>query len=130
MPTSYRARLGLVLAVGALVRVGLAFGTHGLVFDLQSYVLVDHGLGQHPLHVYALVNSPSLFRWPYLSGFFPLILLTRGIAAITGLAFTSLIRLPAIAGDLAIAVVVQGFLARRRAPQTRRLAAAAVAALG
>lgn len=126
----FRTSLALVIGGGVVIRVVLAFSTNGLVFDLHSYSLVDQALRSHPLHVYALLNTPSLYRWPYPAGFFPVVLLTHVITAVTGLAFTSLIRLPAILGDAALAWVVQDFLRLRGASERMRLAAAATVALG
>ena len=126
----FRTGLTLLVVAGIAVRLALAFGSQGLVFDLRSYVLTDHALGSHPLHVYALVNGPSAYRWPYLSGMFPLLLLARGIGDVSGLAFTSLIRLPAILGDVGIALVLEAFLRRRGCPARLRLLAAGAVLLG
>ena len=125
-----RSWLWLMLGIGLAVRLGLAFGTHGEVFDLQSYVVVKHALREDPLHVYAAVDTAHLYRWPYPPGFFALIAGVGVLAKGLGLAFTSLIRLPAIAADLAIAWLVGGFLAHRGAGERTRLAAVAAVAGG
>jgi hypothetical protein len=126
----YARLLWLLIALGVAVRVGLAFGTRGSVFDLGSYVLVKQALRTDPLHVYALVNTSRAYRWPYPPAYFPVIAAVGVIAKGSGLAFTSLIRVPAIAADAAIAWVVQDFLATRGVPERTRLAAAGTVALG
>jgi hypothetical protein len=123
-------RVWLLIALGVAIRLGLAFGTKGDVWDLDSYAVVKHALRVDLLHVYALVNTSHAYRWPYPPGFFPIIVLAGAAAKVSGLAFTSIIRLPAIAADAAIAWFIQDFLRSRGAGEGKRLAAAATVALG
>lgn len=126
----HRSRLAVLLAAGLVVRVIIALTTRGLTFDLQSYALVDHALHTAPLHVYALVNSPSLYRWPYPPGFFPFALLSGSVAHLTGLAYTEVVRLPSVLADLLLAWVIEAHLRRRGVPEARRLLAAGMVLLG
>jgi hypothetical protein len=121
--------LALLIGGGVIIRAALAFGTKGLVFDLQSALLTYRALREHALHVYALVNTPALDRWPYPSGFFPLLLVTGAISH-AGLSFSVLVRFPAILADAVLAWVVQDFLRYRGASERLRLGAAAAVALG
>lgn len=130
MPTTFKARLTLLLGVGLAIRLILGFATSGVAFDLNSYVIVRSALDSHPGHIYELVNNAKLYRWPYLSGFFPFIAVLGTIASHTGIVLTKLIRLPMILADLGLAWVAQDYLRWRGATDTTRLAAAAVIALG
>jgi hypothetical protein len=131
---SLAQRIGLVLAAGAAARVALAFSTYGVSFDIDSFRLVDDALGEDPLGLYGSVNGDpdrlEQARWPYPPGFLPFIPLAVGAGDLTGLPFHGWIQLPAIAADLAIAVLVQAFLGLRGAAAPTRLAAAALVALG
>ncbi len=69
-------------------------------------------------------------RYPYLPGYFPALLLIKGISGLTGLAFTKLFRIPSALADLAIAWLVQDFLGARGVSRRARLAAASLVALG
>jgi hypothetical protein len=130
MPASYRARLGWILAAGLLARIAVAFATRGLTFDLGSLALVRHALLSHPLHLYSSVNSRQLDRWPYPSGYFPIVLLVGALGSAFAHAFIHVIRLPPILADLAVAWIVQGHLGRRGASERSRLIAAAAVSLG
>ena len=127
----YRTLLWLVLAAGVLVRLVLAFTTDGVRPDLESFRVVEDALDAAPGQVYTIANSqPPFVRWPYPPGFLPAILGADGVAALTSLDFLSVIRIPSILADAAIAWVVQDFLGRRGHEQRTRLAAAALVALG
>jgi hypothetical protein len=127
---SFAELLWLLLGLGFVVRLVLAFKTQGSVFDLGSYVLVKDALREHPLHVYSVVNSATTYRWPYPSGYFPVVALVATFAKLLGVAFTSLIRVPPMVADAVIAWVVQDYLRERGAGQSLRLAAAGSVALG
>jgi glycosyl transferase family 87 len=119
-----------LIALGVIVRVVLAFTTKGRVFDLNGWLGTQRALSADALHPYEPVNSGSVPLWPYPPGFFPVLLGVGHLADLTGLAFTSLVRLPAIACDAAIAWLVQAFLGRRGFDHRARLAAVALVALG
>jgi uncharacterized membrane protein len=128
---SYATALWTLIAVGTAIRLVLAFTTRGNPFDLQSIQIVADALVRAPGHVYAIANhAGEVPRWPYPPGFFPFILAGKGISSVTGLAFTSVIRVPAIAADGAIAWLVQDFLGRRGHSARMRLSGAALVALG
>lgn len=125
--------LWLLIAAGTLVRLVLAFTTHGQVYDLQSYALVNSALHAHVFGVYHQLDDYSVApygRWPYPPGFFAFIVPLASLAHATGLAFTSLIRIPAILADAAIAWLVQSFLGWRGFGERPRLAAAGLVAFG
>jgi len=111
----------------------LAFSTHGQVYDLQSFALANAALHTHVFGVYHQLDDYSLppyGRWPYPPGFFAFIIPLATLAHRTGLAFTSLIRVPAILCDAGIAFLVQDFLRQRGSGETARLLAAGLVALG
>lgn len=116
-----------------MVRLVLAFTTHGQRYDLHSFALVNSALHEHVFGVYhQLDNSPvpPYGRWPYPPGFFLFIVPLASIAHATGLAFTSLIRIPAILADGAIAWLAQDLLRWRGCSERARLLAAGLVALG
>jgi hypothetical protein len=131
---AYARLLWGLLAVGLVVRVALAFGTQGVAFDMGSLVLVRDQLADDPLHLYGtLTTDLGEFlqpRWPYPPGFFAWIVPAGWLADVTGLPYHGLVQIPAIAADLALALLVQGYLGRRGAPERTRLAAAGAIALG
>jgi hypothetical protein len=120
----------VLLGVGLAIRLALAFDTRGSVFDLTSYVLVKDALRHHTLHVYSVVNSGGAYRWPYPSAYFPIVALVAALAKLLGLAFTSLIRVPPMIADLALAWLVQDLLRERGATPRLRVLAVASLALG
>ncbi|MEA2428289.1 MAG: hypothetical protein QOF37_1917 [Thermoleophilaceae bacterium] len=115
------------MAAGTALRIVLAFTTRGQPWDIQCFVAVREALSTHGLHAYAAIFD---FRWPYPPGFFPFVGLAGAASDVTGLAYTSLIRLPSILADAGIALIVQDFLGRHGAGERRRLAATALIALG
>ena len=128
--------LWLLIGVGTLGRVILAFATVGLEFDIENYRAVGMALDQ-PFDLYTTVNSGfgelggfEVRRWPYPSGAFPWIGAALGASNLTGLPFHGVIQLGPIAADAGIAWLVQEFLGRRGASERTRLAAAALVALG
>jgi hypothetical protein len=120
-----------LIAVGTVIRLVLAWTTNGQPYDIQSFVDVRHALAHSHLHFY---GDPSLnhegFRWPYPPGFLPLAAVAGGISDLTGLAYTSLIRVPSIIADAGIALLAQDFLGRVGAGERKRLIAVALIALG
>jgi hypothetical protein len=122
-----------VIAAGAMGRLILAFSTRGQAYDLHSFALVNSALHVHVFGVYHQLDDYSVApygRWPYPPGFFALIVPLASLAHATGLVFTSLIRVPAILADAAIAWLVQDFLGWRGCDERGRLLAAGLVALG
>jgi hypothetical protein len=116
--------LAALIAVGVLARVGVAFATYGVQYDIDSARIVADAL-----------NTPGAGpyptgRWPYPPGFFPLLWLAARAAAATGLPFHGLVQLPAIGADAVLAFVVAAFLRGRGAGERVALAGAALVALG
>jgi hypothetical protein len=129
--SSYRVALWGLLAVGVLGRALLAFDTRGVKFDLDSLQIVARALVASPSHVYRIADSGvGTPRWPYLPGFFPVILAGKGISGLTGIGFETVIRFAPILADAAIAWVVQDFLRARGAGFWTGLSAVALVALG
>lgn len=119
-----------MIAVGLVARVVVAFKTYGVRYDIDSLTMVREALASGPLDLYSDVNSGPTNRWPYLSGYLPLVALAGWVADATGTAFHGLTQLPQILADLAIAWFVQDFLGRRGHGERTRLAAAALVVLG
>jgi uncharacterized membrane protein len=118
-----------LIALGTAVRLGIAFRTTGVFFDLDSYAVVDRGLSAHGLHVYSAING-FVIRWPYPPGYFPVIGAVRALANATGVDFHQLMRLPAIAADAGLAWLVQDMVGRRGGSDRARIGGAAAIALG
>jgi hypothetical protein len=125
-----RPRIGLAVLIvaGIAVRVVVAWLTGGLPFDVESFELLRSALDGSHFHVYSAVNAHG-FRWPYPSGFFPLVLLVGALADLFGGGFGHLIRAPAIGADAALAWLVWKGLAGR-VDERGRLGAAGLVALG
>jgi hypothetical protein len=121
-----RVLWGLV-AVGTAIRVVLAFTTDGQPWDIHCFVMVRGALATHGLHAYAAIFNGC---WSYPPGFFPFMGLAGAANDVTGLAYTSLVRVPSILADGAIALIVQDFLGRHGTGERMRLAATALIALG
>lgn len=121
----------LLLAAGLIVRLVLAFSTGGQPYDIESLLLTRHALGHSLLHAYAVLDVPGQgFRWPYPAGYFPFLSAAALAGKVSGLAYTSLLRIPSILADTAIAWIVQDFLGRRGASDRERLTATTLIALG
>jgi uncharacterized membrane protein len=130
---AFSSRLWLLVAIGVLGRLVLAFSTRGQAYDLGSFTLVNSALHAHVFGVYHQLDNysvPPYGRWPYPPGFFAFIVPLASLAHATGLAFTSLIRVPAILADGAIAWLVQDFLGWRGYSERSRLFAVGLVALG
>jgi hypothetical protein len=124
-----RRALIWVLGTGLLIRLFLAATTAGSISDLKAFRFVHQALADDPLRFYAEANpAENRFAWPYLPGFLPLMELIFKASDATGISFDRLIRLPAIAADIAIAWVVQWHLGWRGASPAARLGAAALVA--
>lgn len=117
--------LGLLLLIGATIRVAMAFATHGESFDITSYASVGGLVARDPLSVYEHMGR----RWPYPPGLWPWLLVARSAAFRFGLPFHGVIQLAPIAGDLGVAAVVAHVL-RSRLRSRAWLAGAAAVALG
>jgi hypothetical protein len=135
MGLPYRRALWTLIAAGTVARLIVAAVTDGVAYDLESFSIVLGELrGADPLALYAAANEGEAYgpypRWPYPSGFLPVLLATGWAADQLGLALDHLIRVPLIAADAAIAYLVADVLGRRGAPERTRLAAAALVALG
>lgn len=128
--TAHRAVWALV-AAGLALRVVLAFTTDGQPYDIEVLRELRPALQGWQLDIYAAPIGPGEgIAWPYLPGFFPFVLAAGEAADLTGLAYTSLVRLPSIAADAVMALVVRGALARRGAAARVQIAATALIALG
>jgi uncharacterized membrane protein len=135
MPLPYRRTLWAVITAGTLARLVVAATSDGVPYDLASFAIVDATLrGGDPLVLYSAVNEGAAFgpypRWPYPSGFLPILVATGSVAEQVGLGLDHLIRVPLIAADAAIALIVADALGRRGASERARLLGAALVAFG
>jgi hypothetical protein len=126
---SLRRKLVLLLAAGVVARLVAALITDGHAYDMSSFRILRDSLADHGVDVYEHVNIGN-FHWPYASGFFPWVALAGALDGGSDHAFATLIRLPSIAADAALAWAVQHYLGLRGASERARLAAAALVMLG
>jgi hypothetical protein len=130
-PLRVPAAVWVLVTAGTAVRLALAFTTDGQPFDIAVLRGLREVLDRAPLDVYATpIGLGEGIAWPYPPGFFPFAWLAGAAADATGLAYTSLVRVPSILADAAIALVVQDALGRCGAGPRARVAAAALVALG
>jgi hypothetical protein len=115
---------GALLVIGFVVRVAFAFGTYGVVYDMDSLRITAHALGPGGPGVYEGV------RWPYPGGFLPLLAFAKWFSGAAGLDFDGVVQLPSILADLGIAWLVLIALRWQGASENRALAGAALVALG
>ena len=121
-PQTARAVWALVIG-GTVLRVVLAFTTDGQPYDISVLRGLRDVLDSAPRHVYETPIGPGEgIAWPYPPGFFPFAYLASVAADATGLAYTSLLRLPSIAADAGIALILWHV--------RRSVAAVALVALG
>jgi hypothetical protein len=113
-----------MIALGTVIRIVVAFTNRGVKYDVDSAYIVAAALKSNFLHAY------DTARWPYPGGFFPVLLLTRWIADVTGLAFYGVVKLPLIAADAGLALAVWWGAATRSASRATKRAATALVALG
>ena len=118
-----RLLLGM-LVIGLGVRLWLAFDTYGVQYDIDSFGIVRDQLAIGLDTVY------DAFRWPYPPAFFAPIAASGWVSDVTGLPFHGVVQLPAIAADLAIAIIVQWWLRDRGHDERTALAGAGLVALG
>ncbi len=116
-----------MVAVGVAVRLVLGFAFLGQHYDQESFVQVREALSVAPFDVYDLVVEG---HWNYPPGFFLWVAPAGWLSDATGLVFHGVIQLPAIFADVAIAWIVQRFLATRGVSPERRLVAAGLVLLG
>ncbi|MDQ3935824.1 MAG: DUF2029 domain-containing protein [Actinomycetota bacterium] len=126
---SLRRKLVLLVAAGVVARLVVALITDGHAYDMASFRILRDSLADHGIDVYEHVNLGN-FHWPYASGFFPWVALAGALDGGSDQAFATLVRLPAIAADAALAWAVQHYLGLRGASERIRLAAAALVVLG
>lgn len=117
--------LWIVIAAGTAIRLVLGFTTLGEPHDMQSYEIAAAALVDSPLALYS-----EDARWPYPPAYLLLVVPLRELADVIDVPLHSLVHLPAIAGDAAIAWLVHRFLRGRGAGDRRALAGAALVAFG
>jgi hypothetical protein len=118
---------GMVLA-GLVVRVAIAFTTHGAGYDLESWRITARALRSAGSGVYDAIGGQT--RWPYPGGFLPLLAACDWLSRHLGLDFDGVVRLPAILADLGIAYLVAVALRWKGRSERLALAGAALVALG
>jgi hypothetical protein len=117
--------LWTLIAAGIVVRLIVAFATHGLPYDIHSFVLVHGALSSSPLHLYSIVNPHGSFHWPYPPGYLPLVAIAGWLADVLG-GFTHIVRIPPMIADAALTWVVWTGLEERVSDGRRLLAAGAI----
>jgi hypothetical protein len=118
-----------LIAFGTVARVAVGLGSDGFAFERHGYELLRSALTSHPLHVYEIVNRGTL-HYPYPPGYLPWIWFAGTIAPGGWHPFRSIVALPGVVADGALAWVVQDALRRRGATPAVRLGATALIALG
>ena len=129
-----RHAVWILLAVGVIVRVALAFAFVGVTLDVLAYERVGQFLEHDPLLVYQVNESwiggevfPAL---PYPPGHLPWIAVTDGAAELTSLPFHGIVQLAPILCDVAIAFAVRAHRRWRGASERLQLAGFATVILG
>jgi hypothetical protein len=121
----YRLGLAALVVLGLAIRLTVDLETDGVAFDLESFAATNLALHLHGFSAYEFL-APG--RWPYPPGYFPWVLVAGKIADVAD--FTKVIRLPPMAADVGIALIVQELLRRAGASRERRVAAVALVMLG
>jgi hypothetical protein len=127
--------IAALLVAGTVLRLFLSFRYIGIVYDAESYRLVFEALRHDPLHTYSAVNVNSrppvnIPSWPYPPAYLPWVLIAHYLSVAVGGNFMGWIKLPLVAADGAIALVVQDHLRRLGAGATQRVLSVAFIALG
>lgn len=125
LPRRHARLIGGLLALGLVIRLAVVDGTDGVTFDMASFMQVEAALREHAFGMYAEIH-PS--RWPYPPGYLPFVAFAG--LEVPPLQLQSWIRLPAVAADLGLAVLVQDLLGRFGASPARRVWGAGLVALG
>ena len=118
-----------IVVAGTVARLVVALLSDGQPFDMGSFRIVQRDLAAHGIDAYRYVNLGN-YHWPYPPGYFPWVALSGALVDAGGHAFTVLIRLPSIAADAALALVVQHYVGLRGASERVRGIAAALIAFG
>jgi hypothetical protein len=124
IPGQFDLQLGVLIAVGAFVRLALATLLVHRSYDMTSVSIVNSTLRAHLTALY------ETKRWPYPGGMLPWVLASGTLAHHTGADISFWFKLPTIAADGLIAWLVQAYLGLRGASQNKRLVAAALVCLG
>ncbi len=122
--------LWALIALGTVVRLAIAAATDGVVYDVESFQLTRHALGEDFLHAFGALNGPDSYRWPYPPGFFAWIEAAAAGDRLFGGGYIGFIQLAPIAADAALAWLVAWYLAGRNLPRRAWLAAGGLIALG
>ena len=119
----------VVVAVGLVARVVLAFAWRGAGYDIESFEIVRRALADDPFGVYESVNN-GFYRWPYPPLYFPWIALSGWLSDVVGLRFDGWVQLPAVLADAGIALCVASLLRLRGSGDRVVLAAVALVMFG
>jgi hypothetical protein len=126
----FNVQLWALLAASVVLCLAIAALTTGDPYDMESARLVRDALGRGALDVYSIFAQHKLDRWPYPPALFPWIYASGLVARHGGPDFVFMIRVPIVLADVAVAWLVQDFLAWSGRSHRFRLAAAALVALG
>ena len=126
-----------ILAAGALVHAWIVASTPGEYWDIDAIRVAGSFFAHSPLHVYTLnvtrggsYQGVPTYVWPYPPAFLPIIAAMHWIAFHGGPTVSHLDRAFMSMTDLSLAFVLQWGLGRMGYSHRRRLAAAALVALG
>ena len=102
-----RQALWLLALTALALRLPLLLGAPGADYDLESYRLAA---GSPLLKLYT--DEALQGRYPYLPGWWLVLKLCQGFSAVSGLAFERVVRLPGLAADLAVSLLLHRLLER------------------
>jgi glycosyl transferase family 87 len=126
---SHGTMLAVLIVSGTVARLVISFAFEGVTPDIDGFRYVGGVLAHQPLDVYTLA-TPGRIDWAYPGGYLPVAYAAYELSHATALPFYGLFKLPAVGADAALAWLVQWDLGRRGVDELRRLAAAALIALG
>lgn len=121
---STRWTIAALLVAGGAARVAIAFSTYGVQYDMDLLRMVADAIAAPDRSVY------ETGKWLYPSGFLPIVAVADGVARATGLPFHGVVQLPAIAADLALALIAGVVVLSRGASDRAVIAAVALVAAG
>lgn len=118
------APVATLVALGSVVHLVLSANADPTQYDTESFLITADALRDEPLQAY------DSGRWPYPPAFFPWLLVATSETVQNVLAFDVLLRLPMLAADIAIALLVYSYLGRRETREATRLVAVGLVMLG
>lgn len=125
-PRQIHLLFAALLVASALAHAVVLRNSHGASFDMESYKLQGQTVLQH-VNVYTLGGPYN--RYPYPPVWIWVMAAVSLVSAWLHVSFEQVARLPAIAGDLAITVLMYRYVYERRGPRLTTLLPVALFAL-